>query len=364
MPANKTNKLKHKDGKLKKITKMKKEILEQPEVLSGIEKANVETLKALVKELNIRKIKHVVFAGRGTSDHASIYGQYMLGIYQGAVSALAVPSCITLYDGRLDFSEDLVIGVSQSGRAADALAVIERGNSQGSLTLAITNDESSPMAKTAKFHLYCNAGVEESVAATKTFTAQMYLLALLTAYWSENNELLGLLRAVPGHSKRMLSSLEKSLVKQVDRFRYIKEGFVLARGLCYPIALEASLKVQETCYIKMKGYAVSDFYHGPLAQVDAELPMIILAPKGAAYEYTKNMIDKIMTLGIDVLIITDSTELATENANSVLIPDTGSEATSVFLFAIFAQSFAQLLSVSEGLNPDEPRLLKKVTITK
>lgn len=346
------------------MTKMLKEILEQPNVLENIEKANADVLKALVKELNDRKINHAVFAARGTSDHASIYGQYLLGIYKGVVSSLAIPSCITLYEGKLDLSSDLVIGVSQSGKAADALAVIERGNSQGAVTVAITNDENSPMAKTAKYHLYCYAGLEESVAATKTFTAQMYLLALLTAYWSENSELLELLRKLPQHSEAMLKNVGETISRQVDRFRYIKEGFVLARGICYPIALEATLKIQETCYIKMKGYAVSDFYHGPLAQVDTDLPVIILAPKGAAFEDTKAMIEKIGSIGTEVLVVTDDKQLSEENKNSVLVPNTGSEVTVAFLFAIFAQYFAQCLSVSKGLNPDSPRLLKKVTITK
>lgn len=346
------------------MTKMLKEILEQPTVLAGVEKENEATLKALVNELNERKINHTVFAARGTSDHASIYGQYLLGIYKGVVCALAIPSCITLYNGKLDLSGDLVIGVSQSGEAADALAVIERGNSQGAVTLAITNAINSPMAKTAKYHLNCNAGLEESVAATKTFTSQMYLLALLTAYWSENSELLKLLRELPKHSESMLKNMGDAISRQVDRFRYIKEGFVLARGICYPIALETTLKIQETCYIKMKGYAVSDFYHGPLAQVDTDMPIIILAQKGAAFDDTKVMIDKITSLGTQVLVVTDDSQLACDMEQSVLIPDTGGEVTAAFLFAIFAQYFAELLSVSKGLNPDKPRLLNKVTITK
>jgi len=352
------------EGEKTIMTKMLKEILEQPSVLANVEKKNMVTLYQIVKELNDRNIKHAVFAARGTSDHASIYGQYLLGIYKGIVCALAIPSCITLYDGKLDLSDDVVIGVSQSGKAADALAVIERGNSQGAVTIAITNDITSPMAKTAKYHLDCNAGIEESVAATKTFTSQMYLLALLTAYWSENSELLDNLRSLPVYMESMLSNMDDQICRQVDRFRYIKEGFVLARGICYPIALEATLKIQETCYIKMKGYAISDFYHGPLAQIDSEMPVIILAPKGAAFKDTNEMIKKIISLGTQVLVVTDDKNLAAELDQTILIPDTGAESSAAFLFAIFAQYFAQLLSVSKGLNPDSPRLLKKVTITK
>lgn len=346
------------------MTKMLREIMEQPKVLAGIEEENREVLKKLVAELNERGTNHVVFAGRGTSDHASIYCQYLLGIYKGAVASLAIPSAITLYDGKLDYKDDLVVGVSQSGKAADALAVIERGNKNNAITLAVTNDKDSPMAKAAKYHLYCNAGPELSVAATKTFTSQMYVMALFTAYWSGNEKLLSDLRKLPQIAEKLLEELPNKLTRFVDRYRYIKEGFVLARGICYPIALEFALKTQETCYIKMKGYAQSDFYHGPLAQVDSETPVIVIAAKGVALDDSKAIISKINEIGTQIFVITDDKELSEENPFSLLLPDTGNDATSAILFAITAQSFAQMLSVSKGLNPDQPRLLKKVTITK
>jgi glucosamine--fructose-6-phosphate aminotransferase (isomerizing) len=346
------------------MTKMLKEILEQPKVLAGIEKTNENILKELVLELKEKNIKHAVFAGRGTSDHASIYGQYLFGIYKGVVAALAIPSCITLYNGKLDLSGDLVIGVSQSGKAADALAVIEQGNDCGAVTVAITNDQKSPMAKSAKYHLFCSADLEESVAATKTFTAQMYLIALLTAYWSENAVLLENLRKLPAIAENMLQNCQGDIESHVERFRYIQDGFVLSRGLTYPVALETALKIQETCYIKMKGYAISDFYHGPLAQLDADVPVIILASEGKISNDVKAIYDKIEEIGVQPLVVTDDDGLCNDLKNSILLPNTGCEATQAFLFAIFAQRFAEYLSVSKGLNPDNPRLLKKVTITK
>ena len=176
------------------MTKMLDEIFQQPAVLGGIVSANEKTLNALVEDLNARKISHALLAARGSSDHAAIYGKYLLGVYKGIVSGLAMPSVITSYDSKPNMSQDLVIGISQSGRAADAIAVLEAANAQGGITVAITNNTESPLAKIAKYHLYCNAGLEESVAATKTFTAQLYLLALLTAYWSANEQLLDDLR--------------------------------------------------------------------------------------------------------------------------------------------------------------------------
>ena len=346
------------------MTKMLDEIFQQPAVLGGIESANKETLTALVEELNARKISHALLAARGSSDHAAIYGKYLLGVYKGVVSGLATPSVITSYGSEPDMSQDLVIGISQSGRAADAIAVLEAANAQGGITVAITNNTESPLAKIAKYHLYCNAGLEESVAATKTFTAQLYLLALLTAYWSANEQLLDDLRKFPESLKQAIESINALAAASVARYRYVTEGFILARGFCYPIAMEMALKTQETCYVKMQGHAISDFYHGPMAQVTPDVPVIVLAPQGKSFKDAEEVIEKITAIGAQILVITDDKALAKKHDHSVLLPVANSEATSVFMYTVFAQCFAQSLSISKGLNPDAPRLLKKVTITK
>ena len=340
------------------------EILQQPRVLAGVEAANKETLEALAKELNDRKIKHAVLAARGSSDHAAIYGQYLFGIYKGVVSSLATPSALTLYGAALDLSQDVVIGISQSGRAADVLAYVEKANQDGGVTVAVTNNLDSPLAKTAKYHLYINAGLEESVAATKTFTAQLYLLALLAAYWSGDQALLTSLRDVPALLEGSIDGILKDAQVKTERYRYMVDGFVLGRGYNYPIAREMALKTQETCYVKMQGHAISDFYHGPLAQVHSEVPVIILAPSGQALNDAREMVAKISELAAQVLLVTDDKAFASEVENSVLLPKAASEAAGVFFFTVFAQAFAQYLSVSKGLNPDNPRSLNKVTITK
>lgn len=342
---------------------MYREIMEQPEVLGRAYEINREKLAALVGELRSRGITKAVFAGRGTSDNAAIYAQYMLGVYQGVVSALAIPSSMSAYGARMHFSDCLVAGISQSGRATDALYVLSKAKEQGAPTLAVTNDPASPMAREANYHLFCDAGAEKSVAATKTFTAQMYLAACLAAVWSENESLLAALERVPEQMRQFLNALPDSLSHMVDRFRYADDGFVLSRGFNYPIALEMALKLNETCYMKIKGYAVSDFYHGPLAQIDENTPVIILAPRGALFEDICTLAGRIIECRAHVNVVTDDAALAGKYPGSVLLPHTGCEATSAFLFAAFTQLFAENLSVSRGLNPDEPRNLKKVTLT-
>lgn len=344
------------------MTKMLSEILEQPKVLKELYSKNETVLKNLAADIRKRNIKHAVFAARGTSDHASTYAKYLLGIYCGMSSALAVPSAITLYGANFDFTNDLVVGVSQSGKAADALEVIGAGNEDGGITVAATNDCASPMARSAKYHLDCSAGPELSVAATKTFTSEMMLLGLLTALLSENGELLSDLNSVHTAVSRTIDTAFPEIEKLASRYTFVEDGFVLGRGIIYPVALETALKIQETCYVKMKGYPNSDFYHGPIAQVDNGTFVILLAPKGKAFEDSVAMAKKLSETGAELLVFTNDEELASQY-RSVLLPDVA-EAVAPFVFAPAIQYFAQCLSLSKGLNPDSPRMLKKVTITK
>ena len=169
---------------------LEKEIREQPQVLASLKEKNKAVLTSLVEEIKAKKIDNIYFVARGTSDHACIYAQYLFGVVLGIPCSLALPSVFTQYGAKINFNNSLVVGVSQSGKAEDVNAVLESANEQGMTTLAITNYETSLIANTAKYHLFCNANEEKSIAATKTFTAQMYLLALLCAEWSGNSDLI------------------------------------------------------------------------------------------------------------------------------------------------------------------------------
>ena len=345
-------------------TIMSKEIEEQISILERIEAKNQKVLLEIAKEVESKNITHAILAGRGTSDNACRYGIHMLGTFCNMVAGEATASTITLYDGKPNFNNDLVIGISQSGKAADMIEVLKQANNSGAVTVAITNDENSPMAKTAKYHLFCNAEEEVSVAATKTFSSQLALIAFLTGYISKNEELLASMREVPEFLRETLDNSKEAIEKCGNKLKDVNEGFLLARGYLYPIALEAALKIQETCYIKSKGYAISDFYHGPLAQVEAKAPVVVFAGRGRAFKDACEMIERLQSMENSPIVITNDTELSEEIEEAVLIPDTGFEATSVFPFTIFIQSLAEYTSVSRGLNPDSPRALKKVTITK
>jgi len=342
---------------------LEKEIREQPEVLASLKEKNSSVLSALVKELKEKNISNIYFAARGTSDHACIYAQYLFGITMGIPCTLGTPSVVTQYGAEIKFNNTLVIGVSQSGRAEDVNAVLESANKQGAPTLAITNYESSLIATTAKYHLFCNAGEEKSIAATKTFTSQMYLLALLCAEWSQNEDLTSALENAPMQVEDALDYLPSQIERIVVGLLDYKEGVVLGRGLSYAIALEGALKILETNKMKVKGYPISDFYHGPVAQLHNNDLAIVLAQSGVMENDSVKMIEKLKTVGANSVVISDKAEL-TDGVIGINIKDTGSEFTIPFIFAIAVQLIALKLVLAKGIDPDKSNVIAKITVTK
>lgn len=342
---------------------LEKEIRQQPSVLSSLKACNDSTLKALVKELKEKDIKNIYFAARGTSDHACVYAQYLFGIVLGIPCTLGTPSIFTQYGTDINFDKTLVVGVSQSGRAEDVSYVLKSANKQGMPTLAITNYEDSLIAKTAKYHLFCNAGEEKSIAATKTFTAQMYLLALLCAEWSGNSELISALEAVPSQFDEALDYLPSQIEKIVPDLVNYDGAVVLGRGITYPIALEGALKILETNKMKVKGYPISDFYHGPVAQLHENDLAFVLAQNGIMLDDAKKMIAKLDSVKAKTIVITDEPSIC-DNNTVVSINDTGSEYTKPFIMALAMQMFALKLVLEKGIDPDKSNVIAKITITK
>ena len=357
-----------------KDTLMWKEISETPRIFSEIQAANADVMTELVSAIKAAKATNFVAAARGTSDHALIYFKYLLEITSNYTVGLSAPSVITLYKGKINYSNSIVIGCSQSGKAADVLEVIRKGNEQGAITISVTNDRESPLAKEAKFHLYCNCKEEKSVAATKTFSAQLYLLAWLASELAGNKADLKMLASLGKDIERVIPQIDELTTKFAEKFKDMKSGFVLSRGITYAIALESTLKLQETCYIQMKGYPGSDFYHGPMAMVNPETPVIIYCAKNNGDEEMQSIVradqmkcvEKMISLGAPVLLVTNDCVLTGKSPRcyDALINFSVPEEIMMFAFALFAQMFACKISCLIGNNPDAPRALQKVTITK
>ncbi|MGE5583238.1 MAG: SIS domain-containing protein [Bacillota bacterium] len=343
------------------MTKMWAEILEQPEVLQKCLQ-NTNGIKEVVKTIKSQNIQMVYIAARGTSDHAAVYAKYLIEYLVGIPVALAAASIFTIYGKSLNFKNSLVIGISQSGKAADVLEVIKSANRHDAVTVSITNAPDSPLAQEAKYHLYCNAGLEVSVAATKTFTSQLFILAQLITEWAEQKDLQAELAEVP---EKIAQTLELSGVikDKAERYFLMNECFVLARGINYAVALEAALKIQETNYIRAKAFATSDFQHGPIAMIDRNIPAMVFAPKGPALKDVQEVMNTLKNNQVELIVISNKQELLAEGSSGFAIPETENDLISPFYNVVVAQMFACQLALVKKLDPDHPRGLHKVTIT-
>lgn len=346
---------------------LEKEIREQPVVLGHVIDDNMATLKEIVSQAKERGLSSIYFVARGTSDHACIYAQYIFGILAGIPCTLGTPSVFTKYGATISLKNTLVIGVSQSGRAEDCLTVLKSANKEGALTVALTNNLESPMAKEAKYHLYCNAGPEISIAATKTFTSQAALLGAMAAVWAGNEWFLGALKELPTYADAFLMNLPGTIDSLASELKEINGAIVLGRGVSYPIALEGALKMLETNKLSMKGYAASDFHHGPVAQIKKGDVVFLLAPYGVCYDDAAEMALKLAGIGANLYVLTNEGNREIEEipyGKKIVLPYTGTELTAPFMEVMFFQLLACKMTEVRHIDPDQAGVINKITITK
>ena len=346
------------------MTQMQAEIYEQPQAVAQAVERNVMPVTALVEALREREVRHVVIAARGTSDHAATYAKYLLEIVCGIPVSLAAPSVYTLYDATLNLSGSLVIGISQSGQATDVVQTLSNARAGGALTACITNVDGSPLTQVSDYVMLCHAGVEKSVAATKTYTASLAVVALLAGQWANDVGLLNGLRRVPEQMQEILPALDERITQAVERYRYMPECAVLARGLNQATALEAALKMTETSYLIAKAYSMADFLHGPIAMIKEGFPCLLFAPNGRAYPSMVELALKLRERGAELVIAARDPEILALSASPIEIPLEVPEKLSPLLYIVPGQLWACRLALTRGLNPDKPRGLSKVTQTR
>jgi glucosamine--fructose-6-phosphate aminotransferase (isomerizing) len=303
-------------------------------------------------------------AARGTSDNAAQFGRYLLEITTGIPVSLAAPSLFTLYDARIDLKDALIVAISQSGESTDTNLVLERGREQGALTVGITNEPASSLAKLADHLFFVRAGRERSVAATKTYTGQVMSLYLL-AHALGAKIRLDDLRKIPDWAAKALL-LEEQITARAERYRFMERAIVVGRGLNYANAFEFALKLMETCYVVAERFSTADFLHGPIAMVERSFPMFLFTPPGVTWNGMRDMIQRLAALKAETLIFTDRSNHAAVESNprAIVIPcKLAQELYTPIPYIIPAQIFAASLAEWKGIDPDRPRTLSKVTRT-
>jgi glucosamine--fructose-6-phosphate aminotransferase (isomerizing) len=346
------------------MSKMLEEIREQPAALERTLRMGLRAAAKLAREVEKKRPKLIVLAARGTSDNAAQFGRYLLEITTGIPVSLAAPSLYTLYDAKIDLREALVVAISQSGESTDTNLVLKRGREQGALTVGITNEPASSLAKIADHLFFVRAGRERSVAATKTYTGQVMSLYLL-AHALGAKIRLDDLRRIPDWSAQALE-LEPQITARAERYRFMERAIVVGRGLNYANAFEFALKLMETCYVVAERFSTADFLHGPIAMVERNFPMFLFAPAGVTWEGMRDMIERLGALNADTLIFTDRGNRAAVESNprALVIPARlKREWYTPIPYVIPAQIFAASLAAWKGIDPDRPRTLSKVTRT-
>jgi glucosamine--fructose-6-phosphate aminotransferase (isomerizing) len=345
------------------MSKMLEEIREQPEALQRTLDTELRGIEELRRRLSARKPRLIVLAARGTSDNAASFGRYLLEITTGIPVSLAAPSIVTLYDASIDYKDALVVAISQSGESTDTNAFLQRARDQGVVTVGITNESESTLARLAEHGFFVRAGKEKSVAATKTYTGQLLAMYLL-AYALGARIDLEQLRRLPSDVMAALS-LESKIGALSERYTFMDHAVVVARGLNYSNAFEFALKLMETCYVVAERFSAADLLHGPIAMVGHAFPSFTFAPAGATWQGLSETLEKLRTLSAETLVITDESNTAAAQAGrrSICLPLHLEELFTPIPYIVPAQIFAACLAEQKGLDPDKPRTLSKVTKT-
>jgi len=344
-------------------TRLETEIFEQPQTLQRLleaESAHVADIAAAIRSAQTR---YALIVACGTSDNAARYAQYTLGGLAGLFVGLATPSLTTIYESTPRFDGALVIGISQSGRSLEPTHVLEQAHDRGAvLTLSITNDASSPLAQVADHHIALNAGTELSLAATKTYTAQLLAIAMLVGHLGEVPGWEALVRRVPEWAAQT-QELNAATRAAAARYTFMEHCVTLARGFNYCTGFEIALKLKELTYVAAEAYSSADFHHGPKAIVDPGFPLFAIAPRGKALDTMTESIDAFAERGADLAIISNVTALLERARLAMPLPADVPEWLSPIVAVLPGQLLAMGLSETKGIDVDVPRGLNKVTIT-
>lgn len=343
---------------------LKSEIFEQPSVLEGLLIKRMGVVQDIAEEINKAAIKYIFLAARGTSDNAGLYAKYLWGAFNQLPIALAAPSLFSLYAKPPSLQDAFVVAISQSGQSPDIVSVVTEGKRQGVPTLAITNDPGSPLARAADYILDLECGPEIAVAATKTYTASLLSIAMLSVALKGEKELLIELKRVPEFIQQVLG-MDMEIQEIAERYRYMQQCVVLGRGYNYATAFEWSLKLKELAYIVAAPYSSSDFRHGPMAILSHGFPVFVVAHTGEVFN---DMMDLLSVLieerEIELLAISNEPRLLGIARTQIHTPANIPEWISPIVSIVPAQLFSYHLTQAKGLDTESPRGLRKVTRTR
>jgi glucosamine--fructose-6-phosphate aminotransferase (isomerizing) len=357
---------------------MLKEIFEQPAAVADtiLDRVGDEAIE-IGNEINlgdkeIKEIKRIIIVACGTSWHAGIVGEFMLEELAKIPVEVEYASEFRYRDPIID-KGTLVIAISQSGETADTLAAIKEAKKKGAKIISIVNVVGSSIARESDNVLYTKAGLEIGVASTKAFTSQLIVLYLMTVYFGhirgliDKQQVKNRIRDVRLLPSQIQSVLEESDYIELHAKQFFEKtnALYLGRGINYPIALEGALKLKEVSYIHAEGYPAAEMKHGPIALIDKNMPVVVVATKdNRTYKKVLSNIQEVKSRGgVVIAIVTKGDKGIGDFVDHNLYVPENSYILTPLLAVIPLQLFAYYIAVMRGHNPDKPRnLAKAVTV--
>jgi glutamine---fructose-6-phosphate transaminase (isomerizing) len=334
---------------------MYREAAQAPDAVREQLQVNAARVAQLAARLRQAPPRAVVTCARGSSDHAATFARYLIETRLGLLTSSAAPSVSSVYAARPDLAGAMMLAISQSGASPDLLAAVSSARAAGANIVALVNAPDSPLAQLADDLLPLCAGLERSVAATKSYIASLAAIVHLVADWARDAQLAAALQQAPELLER---AWQLDWSAAVTRLTPANNLYVVGRGLGLAIAQEAALKLKETCGLHAEAVSAAELRHGPMALVRAGFPLLIFSQNDESRAGVVQLSSELAAQGADVLLAgaaaAGATLLPTQAAHPVIEP------------LLLAQSFyrmANALSLARGRDPDRPPHLHKVTET-
>lgn len=340
------------------------EIRSQPAALEQMLHQAQPHITQVAEAIRARDIRYVFLAARGTSDNAGLYAKYLWGARNQLPIALAAPSLFSVYASPPALTSALVVGISQSGQSPDIVSVVAEGRRQGALSLAVTNDPGSPLAQAAEYVVDLGVGEEKAVAATKTYTAQLMAIALLSAALTHDSAMLSDLRRVPDLIRETLA-LDPAIQQIARQYQSMSQCVVLGRGYNYATVFEWTLKLKELANVVAEPYSSADFQHGPIAIVSTGFPVLAVIPDGAVFADVLALSSRLVAeRQVSLLVLSNRKEALDLTPTALPLPASLPEYLSPLVSIVPAQLFCYHLTRIKGYNTEKPHGLSKVTLTR
>lgn len=337
-------------------TQMRREVMQSPAAVARLLRDGRDDICRAAEAIRARKPAYMVSVARGSSDHVATYLKYASELMTGTPIASVGPSIASVYKRRLSLEGSVCLSVSQSGKSPDIVEMARMARSGGALSIAMTNNPASPLARVADHTLDLHAGPELSVAATKTFINSAVTGLWLLAEWAEDAALLRAIADLPDHLERAVRADWSAVCAAIEGRNSV---FCLGRGPSYAMSNEAALKFKETCQLHAESYSSAEVLHGPVSIVDPGFPVLALAAADAAEAALVSVAEELSEKGAKVFV----TSSDARQAHGLETVRTGHPLTDPIATIASFYAMVEQLAVARGINPDAPRHLNKVTET-